>query len=155
MEDYSNFLREWIRRSGRKEGRDYIDIGDKFISLWIAFNGWMKSEFGEKKWDKDLKDELINFSPMEVVFNIFKNGNNDLALLAKYKIKNMRDPENEKLKQGYDGSFKSLIEVLYSIRCNLFHGRKNVTDNENDKELVGLAYKILSPLFKKYLEEKN
>ena len=149
--DYNNFIKEWIRRSDREENKDFVDIGDKFISLWIAFNAWLKSQFGEKKCDRDLKNNLISFSPIESVFNEFKKDNKELAKLRNYRIKNMKFPEDELKKISYDGSFKSLIEVLYEIRCNLFHGRKDINDDEKDIKLVYLAYDILLPLFKKYL----
>ncbi|MBU2494875.1 MAG: hypothetical protein KJ571_19815 [Bacteroidetes bacterium] len=154
--DYNIFIKEWVKRSERKEGEDFIDIGDKFISLWIAFNAWLKSQFGENKYDCDLKNDLISFSPMEDVFNEFKNNNKELDRLRNYKVKNMKFPEDESKKKSYNGSFSLLIEVLYEIRCNLFHGRKDLnSDDQIDKELVELAYKILSPLFKKYLEIYN
>lgn len=150
--NYDIFIEEWLRRSDREENKDFIDMGDKFISLWIAFNAWLKSQFGENKPDSVLKDNLINFLPMESVFNEFKKENKKLVKLKDYKIINMQYPEDEKKEKNYDGSFKSLIESLYQIRCNLFHGRKSFEDNQIDKELVKLAYKILSSLFKKYLE---
>ena len=149
--DYNIFIEEWIKRSDRKEGEDFIDIGDKFISLWIAFNAWLKSKFGENKSDHDLRNELINFSPMEDIFNELKNNNKELDQFKNYRIKDMKFIEDESRMKNYDSTFKSLVESLYAIRCNLFHGRKNYNDNQTDKELVELAYKILSPLFKKYL----
>ncbi len=39
------FTDRWLQRA--KRGRVFIDDGDRFISLWIAFNGWMRGKFGE------------------------------------------------------------------------------------------------------------
>lgn len=37
------------------------------------------------------------------------------------------------------------LEVLYRVRCNLFHGTKSM-DDENDRELVEIAVAVLVPL---------
>jgi hypothetical protein len=39
------FVERWMTKAER--GQILIDDGDRFISLWIAFNGGMKCEFGE------------------------------------------------------------------------------------------------------------
>jgi len=62
----------------------------------------------------------------------------------------MRDIDNENLIKRYDGTFESLIETVYQIRCNLFHGRKDSI--EKDFELICISYDVLLPLFRKYLE---
>ena len=46
-----------------------------------------------------------------------------------------------------------VLEVIYQIRCNLFHGAKDLED-ERDHDLVKLAYDILTELFKKIVEEQ-
>lgn len=64
----------------------------------------------------------------------------------------MRFVNNNNNVTKYDGSFKSLIEAFYKIRCNLFHGRKNPDEDKKDYELVCLSYDILLLLFEKYIE---
>lgn len=157
--DYNIFVKEWIKRSERKEGKDYIDIGDKFISLWIAFNAWLKSSFGEAKADFQLIDEVVKLEEMNNVFEKLKKDNNEfqqlLVYLQGYSVVDMRYPKDEDKKISYDGSFDLLIRSLYAIRCNLFHGRKNIDDDKKDRELVFLAYQILLPLFKEYLSDNE
>ncbi len=157
--DYNIFITKWIKRSERKETKDFVDIGDKFISLWIAFNAWMKNKFGEAKNDSDLIEETIDLKEMEGIFENLKKKDDEfqrlLLVLQNYIIVDMRYPEEQSRKINYNGSFKSLIKSLYKIRCNLFHGRKNIEDNKNDKKLVCLAYKILLPLFKTYLKKRE
>ena len=77
----------------------------------------------------------------------------NLQELSKYTVINMKYPNDPRKTLTYDGTFSSLMEVLYSIRCNLFHGRKDVGENEKDIQLVSLAYRILLPLFRRYLKE--
>lgn len=155
----NHFIYEWVARSNRREGEDFIDIGDKFISLWIAFNAWLKSEFGENVSDRVLIDTLSKFKPMNDAFDdelaSNKKVSDSLSALEQFHIIDMRDPNNEEKLTRYDGTFKSLIETLYRIRCNLFHGRKNIEDDKYDKELVQLAFSILLPIFENYMSNNG
>jgi len=153
--DYSIFIEKWIKRSERKIESDFIDIGDCFISLWIAFNALLKSQYGESLTDRKLIEKIILDERIIKVFNEVKEKNisaqKALEVLGQYDILDMRDPHNVAKKINYDGSFKSLIEGLYQIRCNLFHGRKDVDEDTKDIELVGTAYAVLLPILKDYL----
>ena len=146
------FTEEWLKRAERGE-YERVDDADRFISLWIAFNGWMKGKFGERKRDTMLLNELKQLPEFNNSFNHLRKANPDfrknLKKLANYSVGNMQRPENGELK--YDGKLDSLIEILYRVRCNLFHGRKEINGNAKDKELVSLSLKILLPLFKTYL----
>ena len=145
------FTDKWLQRAER--GQEYIDDGDRFISLWIAFNGWMKGKFGENKKDRMLLNETKKLTEFSDSFNHLKRDNScfrrNLEKLANYSVADMRNLKDRNL--TYDGTFESLIEVLYLVRCNLFHGRKEINENKKDIELVSLSLKILLPLFKTYL----
>jgi hypothetical protein len=151
--DYELFTERWLGRAERK--RKFIDDGDRFISLWIAFNGWMKSKFGETLFDRYLINEVKAMKEFNDVFRDLKNNDrNFLQTLRKfenYTVVDMRYVDNSRKIRKYDGSFDSLMETIYQIRCNLFHGRKDAVKDRKDKELVSIAYSILLPLFKKYL----
>lgn len=155
MVSYDRFIPEWLRRADR--GEVIIDDGDRFISLWIAFNGWLKKEYGENRREFQLIENVIDSNDMKAVFEKLKNGDGkfqeSLNKLSCYRVINMRDEHNEAEYKQYDGNFSSLINTIYQIRCNLFHGRKNVDDNKRDSDLIGLALNILKPLFKEYLKE--
>lgn len=146
------FTAEWLRRAEREKS-ECVDDADRFISLWIAFNGWMKGEFGENELDRTLLDKTEELTEFNDSFNHLKQDDSsfrkNLEKLTNYPVANMQKPKIGSL--TYDGTFKSLIEVLYRVRCNLFHGRKDINENEKDKELVSLSLKILLPLFKTYL----
>ena len=153
--DYSIFIEKWIGRSERKIGGDFIDIGDCFISLWIAFNALLKSKYGESLTDRKLIEKIILDEKINKVFNEIKEKNisaqKALKVLGEYDILDMRDPYNNTKKVNYDGSFESLIKGLYQVRCNLFHGRKDVNEDKKDIELVSAAYEVLLPILKGYL----
>lgn len=151
--EYKIFVQKWLERSERT--KRLVDKGDNFIALWISFNGWMKLKFGEKLSDKTLIDYVVSLKEFEEIFNTMQEEqlfNDNLLKLKDYSVKDMRDPDNEDKHIGYCDSFESLIRTIYKIRCNLFHGRKNFEEDKNDFELVCLAYDILLPLFKKYLQ---
>lgn len=151
--NYEIFTYRWLARAERQQ--EYIDDGDRFISLWIAFNGWMKLKFGEAVQDKTLLNRLKKSEEMRIVFEDLRRNktsfNESLRELSQYTVADMRHLEDQNKVKKYDGSFDSLIDVLYRVRCNLFHGRKNIDEDKKDFELVGLSYRILLPLFKAYL----
>jgi len=151
--NYQYFTQRWLERAERTD--EPVDEGDRFISLWIAFNGWMKGEFGERISDRGLIRKVKAFGPIKGVFDTLRSSNNDFARalgeLGQYSVIDMRYPDDINKQQQYDDTFESLIETIYQIRCNLFHGRKETTEDSKDRHLVCLAYNILLPLFKEYM----
>ena len=152
--DWRIFTRRWLERAER--GDRIIDDGDRFIALWMAFNGWMSGKFIKARTDKDRIDSVKKKMPgFKEVFNHLREGNlafrESLDKLEGISVVNMQFKENREQVYRYNGTFESLIEVIYRVRCNLFHGRKNIDEDKKDFELVGLSYRILLPLFKAYL----
>ena len=146
---YDRFIKEWIKRAERN--KEIVDDGDRFISLWIAFNGWMKAKYGESTTDAELIKQVKQSHNFKLIFvKLQYEIKQYLDELEEWEIVDMRGISS-KLK--YAGSFESLIDVLYRIRCNLFHGRKNVSDDYKDKILIKMAYNILLPIFKEYLNK--
>lgn len=151
--NYRYFIDKWLERAERNNAN--IDKADKFISLWIAFNGWMKGKFGENITDRNLVEKVKKLEEIKTVFNNLKSDfrfNQSLNRLENFHVIDMRDIDNKDKIKKYDGTFESLIETIYQIRCNLFHGRKDTKEDEKDFELICISYDILLPLFKKYLE---
>ena len=151
--DYEFFTDKWLERAQRRE--ESVDDGDRFISLWIAFNGWMKGKFGEDKRDEELIDKVKKLEDIRNLFRVLKERNprfsKDLVKLSNYTVADMRHIDNTNRIRQYDGTFESLIDIIYQIRCNLFHGRKG--EDEKDLKLISLSYAILLPLFKEYLKK--
>lgn len=148
--NYDIFTDKWLERAQRRS--ECVDDGDRFISLWVAFNSWMRGKFGEYERDSTLIDKLKKYAEIKTVFNDLRRKDqyfsNNLQELSKYSVADMRGRKPDK---KYDGTFGSLIEVIYQVRCNLFHGRKDIDEDRKDFELVTLSYRILLPLFKEYL----
>lgn len=152
--EYDGFIREWFKRAEREN--ESVDDADRFISLWIAYNGWLKKEYGEKTNDSKMIEKSKENATLQEIFRGLYASNKDfmtnLARLMEYKVIDMRDPSDEQREKTCTGDFGSFLDTIYQIRCNLFHGRKNFEENEKDKELVTLALKLLRPLFKSFLE---
>ena len=123
--NYEYFTEKWLERAERKEN-ETIDIGDKFISLWIAFNGWMKSKFGEPIKNSTLITRLKDFQDIKKVFDQLQQQDqtyiSNLRELRRYTELDMRYADDIKRNKEFNGSFNSLIDVIYHVRCNLFHG---------------------------------
>ena len=150
--NYKIFTEKWLQRAER--GKEYIDDGDRFISLWIAFNGWMKGKFGEAVKDLTLVKRVKKSGEVQQIFENMKNDKKFTELLQQlstYTVIDMRYPNDNSRLKKYDGNLDSLMGVLYRVRCNLFHGRKDVEEDQKDFELVRLSYQILLPLLRKLL----
>jgi hypothetical protein len=145
-----DFIKTWLYRS--KADRK-LDEADRFICLWIAFNAWLKSRYTENESDSDLIKKARKNAELIGVFNKFKEEDTNFKsklneLSDEGNIYNMRYPDDIKKVKRFDGSFETLMDVIYQIRCNLFHGRKDVSDKSGDDyRLICLALKILSILF--------
>ena len=151
--DWRIFTRRWLERAER--GDRIIDDGDRFIALWMAFNGWMSGKFTEAKTDRQKIESVKKMQDFRDTFAHLREGNlafrESLGRLEGIPVVNMQFKENREQVFRYDGTFESLMEVIYRVRNNLFHGRKNIDEDKKDIELVSLAYRILLPLFKAYL----
>jgi len=150
--NYKIFTEKWLQRAER--GKEYIDDGDRFISLWIAFNGWMKGKFGEAVQDSTLVERVKKSGEVQQIFENMKNDKKFAELLQQlstYTVIDMRYPNDNSRLKKYDGNLDSLMGVLYRVRCNLFHGRKDVEEDQKDFELVRLSYQILLPFLKHLL----
>jgi len=156
--EYDVFIREWLKRAERGENEP-VDDADRFISLWIAFNGWLKKEYGENTSDREMVKRAQGNKTLKEIFRKLPASDRDfmtnLNQLMEYIIIDMRDPSNEQRGKRCTGDYESFLDTIYQIRCNLFHGRKNFEEDQKDKELVILALKLLRPLFKKHLENQS
>ncbi|MFC1955186.1 hypothetical protein ACFLWZ_01390 [Chloroflexota bacterium] len=64
------FTDRWLQRAER--GQVFVDDGDRFMSLWIAFNGWMRGRFGEAIGDRNQIESVKEMQDFKDVFNNLK-----------------------------------------------------------------------------------
>ncbi len=126
-----------------------LSIFDRFVFRWIAFEAWCsntsRKNTGFKKWVKRsaMKDKFRN----KRIHAAIKN---HLDQLVGQQIPNRLGGKPKILTNS--NNFEQLIDVLFQIRNNLFHGHKSPDDRE-DKTLVGAAYGILGGLLDPFVDE--
>ena len=137
-----------------------IDIADRFISLWICFNSILRKHYGESNSDftlikmasKDLQ-EPEGILRLKEYFDTMYDREYRINL---QKLENLMPIRNMKNNRLANMENSSLIEILYKIRCNLFHGRKDPSDiATRDYELVRLAFFLLAPLIIEYARKND
>lgn len=164
--DTQSFTMTWFYRalavsdeldsSSPNYGLRRIDIGDRFISLWICFNSIMRELYGEglsdnKQINKCASDPIWIklFDSNRMVLDKY------LDELMRYSVTNMRNGNKMRLTKK---DFGQLIRIIYQIRCNLFHGRKDPYEDyrySNDYVLIRLAFLILTKLTIDYLRSQK
>lgn len=122
---------------------------ENYVSIWIAFNSWMKGNFGTKTTDKDLINATKKYQPIINAFHYLKGNDIDftgaLESLAGYEVINSKTSEVVR----YQGTFDSLLDTLYTIRSNIVHGADLATGMNN--ECHKLASEILYVLLHKQI----
>ena len=130
-----------------KKGDIESDDFSKFICYWIAFNCWLYTKTNEVR-DRLALNKL--YSKRELYNNfqksVIENESPFTALVNVCPIKNNRT-ENRKKAVKDIHEFKEVIDVLYEIRCNLFHGSKLDTD-KRDMEVIKAATPVLEIIVK-------
>lgn len=120
---------------------------ENYISIWVAFNSWMKGNFGTTMTDKQLIDATKEYRPIRNNFNYLKR--NDIDFAGALESFAQYEPMNNKTSKAvrYQGTFDSLLETLYTIRSNIIHGT-DLTSGMNN-ECHKLASEILYVLLHK------
>lgn len=150
----------WFQKSQQEDD----NVFDRFISLWIAFNAYY---IGNNLKESEHRQLIIFKNSNKVIFSSVVKANN--VEFVKFKeyiamknqnagfIQDLRhEVGDEKHKKRYQNleSLSEYLNCVYQIRCNLFHGGKDIVDAQ-DKELVKLALATLSIFLKKVFEENN
>jgi hypothetical protein len=149
----NDIIKNWFDRATGKTIE--FSIFDKFISLWISFNAWGAHTTQTNK-DRDMIENLKENVILKDTYIKLLNENSDFkacvkALMEECPVYDDRFIDSreyyENAKHFNDlNNFDQLLEIIYQVRCNLFHGRKNI-DEKRDQKLVELCFKILHDLF--------
>lgn len=121
------------------------------MSLWLAFNAWGTYESKKDKDFEMLSWIKTNTDLPNIHRKLVKEDQDYLQRvnrLSQYEVLDMRPGHQGQSKSIRNiNSLDELLDVIYQIRCNLFHGQKSEID-PRDRELVDLAFHILSRIFK-------
>lgn len=140
-------IRSWYERAQSAE-----DAFDRFIYLWIAFDAFA-TNYSEKEWPKEVRENIEEDS---LLINDYLSSMKDINFSRKIRELQKLCPVHDTRKKFLNdpkhsvtindpNSFKEVINIIYKIRNNLFHGGKS-PNVERDRKLVSLAFNILSKL---------
>lgn len=148
-------INRWFEKSEKE-----LNPFDKFISLWISFNAFYAHRHLQKKEQDQLKEFRIEYG--SIFKDIFNNGKLNDAFIAFQAhihdkprnpsfIQDLRfelDTDKERKNRKYYHNLNDLnqfIKCVYQVRCNLFHGGKDLKDGQ-DEIIVNLAFNSLKTL---------
>ncbi len=145
---HKDLIKQWFQRSqGKKTKAD--NIFDKFISLWFSFNAWGNYQTNTITDSKMINQLKTNYELQQTYAQLICNNkdfHNIITRLQRFQVLDMRYP-NRRGKSITDiNKFDEVLEIIYQVRCNLFHGKKRLNDS-HDKELVEISYTVLTRLF--------
>ncbi len=148
--NYDQLIFSWYKKSTEE---DYFS---KFIFLYLAFDGLLRKKFfinskndreaieSLKKKEK-IRDTYLGFIKMdrEVVVSFE-------SIIRELKNKPLRNVSRNngeiiEITVKDTSDWQNLIEFIYTVRNNLFHGEKN-PEELRDWSMVYYAYKLLKPL---------
>lgn len=146
LKNSKKIIETW-KEKGNKENDEF----SKFICYWIAFNCWLYTitdEIGDR-------NALIKLYKKSSTNNKFKKLVCDNKNNLKDKVKNLKEvcPIKNNRKNGCEKTiskaddFEEVMNVIYEIRCNLFHGSKSDEDLR-DSEVIKGAVPVLEIIVK-------
>lgn len=157
-------ISRWYEKS-KNATQQPDDVFDRFISLWIAFNAYYAvrnprvPERAQLEWVRSAHKKLFPsiVRAHNQKFEDFKKYIEDKLNNSGF-IKDLRyaEVDKEEYKKRYQNleSLCEYLECVYQIRCNLFHGGKNLVDAQ-DKKLVELALSTLTVFLEEILKQEG
>lgn len=126
-----------------------------FIAIWEAFNAWARCWWWLKGCNDDIGDRALirkvgNDRAIQAHYSCLLSSNHTYlqtvqTLKDKCPVYDVRCVQTERTHPIDDiSNLSEVLDVLYAIRCNLFHGGKGNTCR--DLELSSLAFEVLFPL---------
>ncbi len=128
--DYNQLILSWYKKSTEE---DYFS---KFIFLYLAFNASLRKKFFvNSKTDREAIDSLKKADKIkETYFNFIKMDREIIVSLEsiirelqKEPLQNISKNNGKLIKIAINNiqDWPNLIEFVYTVRNNLFHGTKN------------------------------
>lgn len=126
----------WVQKSELE-----TNAFNKYISLWIAFNAYFSSATNEI-YERDAIKKIKDNNKLEQWYLSIANSKEVSILLAISPLLNIK--KNEEVVSTRE-NYSSIVETLYQIRNNLFHGNKS-EHVERDTDVINAALPILKKL---------
>lgn len=129
-----------------KKGDVEIDNFSRFICYWIAFNCWLYTNTNEVRDRKALEKLYQNHNLYKNFRKIVKENRFLLEkLLDVCPVENSRNYRKKTIKNLEE--FREVVDVLYQVRCNLFHGSKLDID-KRDCDVIKVSMPVLELIVK-------
>lgn len=140
------FISGWIEKGNREEN-EY----NKFFSYYVALNYLYNHEFED---EQNEKTRLALFIADTIGLFEFKINMLDYPTLIERQLINMQTSKPckyYKLERVKQNNLIDIFLMIYQIRCNLFHGGKELLA-DRDLNLISEANKILKSFLVQYAE---
>ena len=142
-------IMKWYLRSQGKKIK--FSMVDKFISLWIAFVSWSEFE-SNKETDRKIL-QWLKKSPfmLEIFQGLAEDQEFIHALQGLRGIPIHRYVKDEQVTINNIKDLGQVLEFIYVVRCNLFHGHGDLEDDY----LISRCLIILNMIFTKIIEKDD
>lgn len=134
-----------IIRHWKEKGESETILANRFICYWIALNAWYGSNISitPLNWkdvtERNYIDEIKKMLSQDISRNWDVEIQSAQSLTPKLKNTTRKNQEIAV------SDIPTLIEFVYTVRNNLFHGNKTDTD-KRDKEVLTIATPILKDI---------
>jgi len=143
--DFKEKIIWWVLKLNNPKLRIWDDKWLSFMLCWVIFDSYL-TEISKSDTDKE---RLLFFLKEENSFRkaISENPNFIKEFGSKFKnllpVYDMRPNHSTEFKEvTNEDNLDQVINFVYQIRCNLFHGAKNIR-NHRDAELVSVGERFL------------
>lgn len=147
--------REWyeVASGDRSLGKDEVS---RFMVLWVGFNALYALEFDHVDGDRKQVRLFADYPRAKNAHEEALSGSDTryttaVKTLAQRGVYNFRNQERLRLED--ESNLGQVMELVYQVRCNLFHGRKSPHDLR-DRKLIKAAHTIVSQLMQRLTEDK-
>ena len=147
--DYDELIYSWYQKASAE---DYFS---KFVFLYMAFSAFLrKKRFPECAKDREAIEKLKKDSEIKDKFyEFYVKCDRQMVVqiealireLKKQPLKNETDGRTNMVVINSIEDWGNIIEFLYIVRNNLFHGEKS-PEAFRDSVMVYYAYKLLTPI---------
>lgn len=145
--EYIDSLENAINYTFNDDDRSII----RFMILWIAYNRnynmYSRDTVEYDRFKEYFKSIAVRYvrRNRERIIRDFKSTKPEERL----SVEDMRTGRVKKLGSEEDLYLENLADVIYTIRCNLFHGDKRLSEL-SEKKIVGWAYELLLNIAKEH-----
>lgn len=156
MHQPEEYAAHWLERSIGQ--RVETDLGEdpfmRFMYAWVGFNALYAGRTGAAGGDRrQLREfaanpDLIALHREFMEADLFVDYGRSVQVLAERGVRDLRSGRVWKI--GEDKPLADVLECIYQVRCNCFHGGKR-QDDQRDRDLVTGSFVITANLLSRYM----